>query len=198
MPELIASPPAKRLFLALPIPAPLKSTIKNIQKPWQSLDLPINWHAGRLLHLTLAFLGEQPVDRIDILTELMEKVGRQSARFRLQLEAPGAFPSFGHPQVLWMGVEPSMALIRLQRQLVQELESAGFTREIHPYHPHITIGRCPHELSRPDRQRVQAVLSKPPVVVGESGWEVDRMQLYESHYDEHGLHYTPLSGVMLP
>ena len=116
MPELIATPPAKRLFLALPIPAPLKSTIKNIQKPWHSLDLPVNFHAGRLLHLTLVFLGEQAVERIDLLTKLMEKVGKQTARFRLQLEAPGAFPSFGHPQVLWMGVEPSMALIRLQRQ----------------------------------------------------------------------------------
>ncbi|HEX5360542.1 MAG TPA: RNA 2',3'-cyclic phosphodiesterase [Fluviicoccus sp.] len=197
MPEPIITPTRKRLFMALPIPAPIKTTLTHLQKPMQSIDLPVNWQAGKLMHLTTAFLGELDEGHTEKLTDVMSQVVSSFPRFRLELENLGAFPSFGNPRVLWIGLQPSRPLIALQLQLAAALKQAGYLIEPREFHPHITLGRCPHDLERTDRQRVQALLSQRITLQGESTWEVDRMHLYESHSDEFGLHYSPLSGVML-
>ncbi|HEX5276836.1 MAG TPA: RNA 2',3'-cyclic phosphodiesterase [Fluviicoccus sp.] len=198
MPEPITSPERKRLFMAFPIPATIKSTLIHLQKPMQSTDLPIKWQTGKLMHLTTAFLGEHEVTEVEKLTEVMTQALSGFPRFMLELENLGAFPSFGNPRVLWIGVQPSAALIRLQRHLADTLGKAGYPTEPREFYPHITLGRCPHDLAAPDRRRVQGLLSQPVALQGVRTWEVDRMHLYESHSDEFGLHYSPLSGVMLP
>lgn len=189
---------SKRLFMALPIPTPIRQLLKDFQKPLQATDLPVKWQSGKLLHLTLAFLGQQPADRVQDLTTILENVSREARRFPLQLETLGAFPSFGHPQILWMGVKPSQALMRLQFSLIRELSLAGYETEPREFQPHITIGRCPHALSRPQKQAIQRMLATPCSFGDKGGWEADRMHLYESRTDEHGLHYTPLSGMLFP
>jgi 2'-5' RNA ligase len=197
MPEPMITPARKRLFMAFPIPTTIKSTLSHLQKPMQATDLPIKWQTGKLMHLTTAFLGELEATEVERLTEVMTQALSGFPRFTLELENLGAFPSFGNPRVLWIGVQPSPALIRLQRHLADALGKAGYPIEPREFYPHITLGRCPHDLERADRQRVQALLSQRITLQGESTWEVDRMHLYESHSDEFGLHYSPLSGVML-
>lgn len=197
MPDLQSPPARKRLFLALPIPTPIRITLSHIQNPLQTIDLPVKWQPGKLMHLTLAFLGEMDETHVEPLTAILHQIGQATPRFHLELEALGAFPSYGHPRILWMGVQPSRELVRVQKALTAALATAGYVSEPQDYYPHITLGRCAHDLTRESKQRLQAALSKPAAMQGESRWEVDRIHLYESRTDEFGLHYTPLSGVML-
>ena len=73
---------SKRLFMALPIPTPIRQQLKDFQKPLQAMDLPVKWQSGKLLHLTLAFLGQQPADRLQDLTTILENVSREARRYR--------------------------------------------------------------------------------------------------------------------
>lgn len=188
----------KRLFLALPIPSLVKSTLSHFQSPLQLLDLPVKWQEKKLMHLTLVFLGEHPESHVEVLTGLLEKVGKQTPRFSLTLDTPGAFPSAGFPRILWMGVEASAALTDLRARLVEALDQAGLRADHRDYHPHITLGRCPHTLTAAESGQIRELLSAPPRLSEPKAWEVDRIHLYESHSDEHGLHYTPIGGVLLP
>jgi len=192
------SPRPKRLFFALPIPSPVKSTLSHFQNPLQSLDLPMKWQEKKLMHLTLVFLGEHPESHVEALSGLLETVGKQTPRFSLTLDAPGAFPSVGFPRILWMGIEPSAALTDLRARLVQVLDQAGLRADHRDFHPHITLGRCPHTLTATENGLIRELLSAPPRLSGPTAWEVDRIHLYESHTDEFGLHYTPIASVLLP
>lgn len=190
-------PSTRRLFYGLPIPVGMRNLLGNIQKQMQVTDPPVHWQDKKLMHLTLVFLGEQPDEHLPVLTRIVEQAGQLLPPFRLALDAPGAFPSFANPRILWMGVEPSLVLMRLQQTLTAAVAAEGLRHDHGDFHPHITLGRCQHDLAGRDRDRVRNVLGLRPALSPDAGWAVDRIHLYESRRDEHGLHYSPIAGVML-
>lgn len=89
------------------------------------------------LHLTLAFLGDVPAERVG---ELARIGGRIASRpFRLAIDRTGRFRQAG---VAWAGPsEVPPALAELQATLDQSLRAAGFAIEARPFAPHVTLAR---------------------------------------------------------
>jgi 2'-5' RNA ligase len=89
------------------------------------------------LHLTLAFVGEQPAIRVDSLSRLGGLI--RARDFVLALNRIGGFPRTG---IAWLGASAVQAeLGALHTELTGVLRSRGFPIEARPYAPHLTLAR---------------------------------------------------------
>jgi RNA 2',3'-cyclic 3'-phosphodiesterase len=89
------------------------------------------------LHLTLVFIGATPRERVTSLQSLMN--GIRLPRFTLRLDQCGWWR---HNGIAWAGTravpEP---LIALQQALARGAEKLGFSLDVRPYAPHLTLAR---------------------------------------------------------
>jgi 2'-5' RNA ligase len=89
------------------------------------------------VHLTLAFLGEQPAQRVKALLKLASSLG--GTRFALTFDEIGCFRRSG---VAWLGAgAPQPDLLALQTNLALALRDDGFPLDERPYTPHLTLAR---------------------------------------------------------
>jgi 2'-5' RNA ligase len=89
------------------------------------------------IHLTLAFLGNQPAARIPALHRLAE--GVDAPAFVLSLDEIGCFPRTG---IAWLGARSVQSgLAALHLQLRAGLQGDGFPTDERPYAPHLTLAR---------------------------------------------------------
>ncbi|MGC8518160.1 MAG: RNA 2',3'-cyclic phosphodiesterase [Steroidobacteraceae bacterium] len=130
-------------------------------------------------HLTLAFLGAVPAERIADLATLAP-----AAALAADLPEPGLELSLGRladwpqPQVRCvLPIEPSPALGRLARALADSLSAAGFLPDLKPFHAHVTVAR---KVTRPSEPR------RLPVV----RWRFERFALLESRTLPSGAVYS--------
>lgn len=89
------------------------------------------------LHLTLVFIGSTPREKIPALTRLMDDT--RAAPFTLRLDQSGWWR---HNGVVWAGTRAAPpALTGLQHDLALGAEKLGFSLDVRPYVPHLTLAR---------------------------------------------------------
>ncbi|MDX6406457.1 MAG: 2,3-cyclic 3-phosphodiesterase [Blastocatellia bacterium] len=142
-----------RLFIALELPSALRSRVKgHIDHLRQAVpDARASWAREENLHLTLKFLGDTAVEKVDALSQAIQHTANQLSPFEVIIAGGGVFPSHGQPRVLWLGIEDlTNSLSTLSRSLEDECAKAGFLREPRAYHPHLTVARLrqPHGARR--------------------------------------------------
>lgn len=139
-PESLAAP--WRLFVAVPLPDPVKDLVAKIIAELEPEDWPIRWVNPDLAHITLQFIGEVPRERAELLRMALPPVVSPHERFRLRTANLGAFPNVRRPRVLWLGTYgPNHRLESLQRDVTETLRELEFPVDDKPFHPHITLGR---------------------------------------------------------
>ncbi len=159
-----------RLFFALrPDPdtrGALDRTGKWLHKHWDGRRM-----RPETLHLTLAFLGQVPVSKLDPLRSLAAAI--RAEKFGLHLDQVGCW---GHNRVGWMGAgETPPALASLVAALETALQAEGFRIDKRAFVPHITLlrkARCA------EASACRAV-----------DWPVDRFVLVESRSGDAGVNY---------
>lgn len=170
-----------RLFIAIELPDALREPLRRSLDP-----LERGWTRGRGLdpsgyHLTLAFLGEQPRQRLEAVTQAMERC--ECPAFRAHIGGWGLFPQRGGG-VLWRQVRaPELAAV--QETLTRALDRAGFALENRPFVSHITLARrveLPPELER----RISALNPQP------LRFPVEGMSLMCSRLSQQGASYQRL------
>jgi 2'-5' RNA ligase len=93
--------------------------------------------APNQIHLTLAFLGDQPAPQVETLRRLAG--GLRVRAFTLALDALGGFPRTG---ITWLGTSVSQPdLEALHFELAAALRKAGFAVDERPHAPHLTLAR---------------------------------------------------------
>ena len=97
-----------------------------------SFVLPENFH------LTLAFLGECSPEQAAAAKKAMSKTAFKP--FDILFDDLGRFRRDGS-HLWWAGVRESRELLKLQRDLSENLSGAGFSLDKKKYKPHITLGR---------------------------------------------------------
>ncbi len=138
-----------RLFVALTLPEDVRRRLAGLAN-----GLPgARWVKPENLHLTLRFLGEvdnlAAVDVDDALAKI------QCPGFDLSLNGIGHFGEGRKLRALWVGVDASAELMRLQEKIEQALIRAGLAPEPRKFKPHITLARFK---SNP-RERLQTYLA---------------------------------------
>src|SRR3954470_14653501 len=160
-----ARPPATekriRLFIAINVPAALKSKLGELQ---QEIESSVNkgavrWARPEQLHITLKFLGYVETSaRLPIDKEL-QKVCEGTGRFRLEVQGAGCFPNARSPRVIWVGIAGDLTpLLELQTRI--ELATSTWAEpEEREFKPHLTLGRA-KELRKRDVQSIGKFLQK--------------------------------------
>ena len=135
---------------------------------------------GDKVHLTLAFLGGQPAERVAALQRLAG--GIKAEPFMLALDEVGCFPGSG---ITWLGASVVQSgLSALHAQLEHALRGHGFPVEDRPYAPHLT-------LARRSKTSIRRRLAEPIV------WRVSSFALVVSDLGAGGSAYRNLAEWQL-
>ena len=167
------APGARRLFFALWPAADVRGELAARARDARA-DLPGRAIPDENLHLTLAFLGKVPLDRISGVREAASTVVGEP--FALSLERRGWFR---RAEILMLAPAATPpALMALAENLAEALQPLGFSIDFRRFRPHVTIAR------RCDRGAAGEV---SPV-----HWPVDGFALVASELDHHGARYRVL------
>ncbi len=189
----------RRLFLAVPLPDPLRHHITTLIDSLAAEGWPIRWVNPVGAHLTLHFLGETAPEHGELLRlGLSGTVGRH-ARFDLESAQLGVFPGLDRPRILWLGLTgPLQKLVNLRDDLVSPLHQLGFAIERGPFRPHITLGRvrdgAPPDLPVAIQKRlaIEAMESLSAIAL-----PVAEVVLYQSMLSSDGARYVALARFPL-
>ncbi len=189
-----------RSFIALNIPVELHETIGRIQDRLRYFPgaSAIRWTRTKHLHITLHFLGDIDAAQVPVLIEAAREICAQEPALNLTLTGAGCFPSYEKPSVVWLGVAGDTdRLVEIRRRF---LERAGPTLgefEIHPFVPHLTLGRVKNGCYKTARifgTALKSVESKIGVV---GKWQARCIQFMRSELTTAGSVYTELGRIEL-
>ena len=173
-----------RLFAAVIPPAPVSDALEVFVEPRRYADPELRWTRRDNWHLTLAFFGDVPDNRLDPLVEALDAVRGQP--FRVVLDGAGAFPDPTAGRVLfWAVTDGASALSALSRRVRTAAERVGVPSDNAKHRPHLTLARRrrPAELTR----WLHVVDSFPPRY-----FEVGSFVLVQSELRPSGANYRVL------
>jgi len=176
-----------RLFIAVNFSEEIKTRLLELQKQLRSQALRGSFTRTENFHLTLAFLGETPEEKLPSLYRIMEEV--QSPPFDISFNRTGCF-THRQKELWWVSIDkdcPGLPLLQgIHRQLTGSLEKQGFPVDKRPFNPHITIGR---EIKR----QQPIVLECQPIKV-----KVNHISLVKSEHSVGVRVYSELNTVFFP
>jgi 2'-5' RNA ligase len=187
-----------RLFLALAITSEIKTEIAKTQADLRHnlSDAKIRWSGSEQWHLTLRFLGNVDVSRLDLLKQKITSVCRTSNSLLLHAEGIGVFPPKRPPRVIWVGVRDVDGQLK---KLQAELQAATneFTSEPpeETFTAHVTLGRV-KTISRAEAEFLSSRL--PQLRERHFGeWTAKTVDLMRSELGSEGARHTVLVAIPL-
>jgi 2'-5' RNA ligase len=122
-----------RLFYALWPDDATRAALARIQGAMHGRRTPF-----QNLHMTLAFLGQQPSERLPLLQQLLADLPK--TEIPLVMDRIGYFP---RNRIAWIGMHAvPVALTALQRSLMQDLERHEIRlKPESSFKPHVTLAR---------------------------------------------------------
>lgn len=141
-----------RVFVAITLPERVQDALGDVQDalPFGRAVAPDN------LHLTLAFLGEQPAALVADLHDRL--VDLKAAPFEMQIDAIEVMGGRA-PAVLVATVKPDPALRDLQRRVRTAAHLAGLTLGRARFRPHVTLARFARRIAPDDIDRLRRFLT---------------------------------------
>lgn len=176
-----------RLFLAFALPEVVKADLMELQARGRRAGWQGSWPVPETMHLTLAFLGEQPPGALPALQRVAARSAAGVAPMVLQTGLLGGFPSGSAARVAWLGVEPRAGLLALATGLRRGLTALGVRLDPRPFQPHLTFGRLrsPADLA--------ALGQAPPSV----SFSAEALDLVESRLDSGGARHRVIEAFPL-
>jgi 2'-5' RNA ligase len=184
-------PGTLRLFVAIPLPDEVRAAMRRRLARLRSLLPQARWIDPEQTHLTLAFFGHHPPERLDALGGALGDVFARYPPLPLRLYGGGTFPPGRPARVAWVGAKGPPELLPLQRDVA---DAAAGVLEWEPekrlFHPHVTLTRC-----NPAWQR-QLVERFHSEVAGAWGEEFVASEgvLYRSRLSPRGAQHEPLAS----
>lgn len=131
-----------RFFIALEIPIENRLQFQAIQAKLHTLIPQVKLTDFDKIHLTLAFLGEQPDELKDKLTQIIRQAAEDVPTFEVTPAYIDGFPNIHNPQVLWVGVKEDIDKVLLIRERVKDgLANLNLPVDERRFIPHITIAK---------------------------------------------------------
>lgn len=129
-----------RLFVGIPLPQDVLEGLRPLLEDWRNNVGGVRYVEPENLHITLKFIGEVDVRRVERIAALLDAVA--FTPFTVRLEGMGAFPSVEHPRVVWVGIRDGFdRIVEISAEVDRLLSAEGVPRESRAFHPHVTIGR---------------------------------------------------------
>jgi 2'-5' RNA ligase len=187
-----------RLFIAIPIPEPVRDEIIRVQQELQPLvpRAVARWARSNQFHLTLRFLGAVPADGVEDLKKSVGAVCQNARPLSLRAEGVGFFPNPRSPRVIWMGINDRAGqLADLQRQI--ETAVGPFSPEPgeRNFTGHVTLGRLKNPKPADIRDLAARAQSLEKRLFGE--WTAYEIEIIRSELSPAGARHTSLAAFRL-
>lgn len=141
-----------RAFVAIDLPDPVRERIALLQAA-----LPVGQPVkAENLHLTLAFLGEQPEAQIEEAHHGLQHIGQPA--FGLKLSGLDTFGG-ETPKILFVGAVKSEPLDHLRKLVRSAVHGAGMRLSRERFRPHVTLARFARGMTPYDVERLRRFLS---------------------------------------
>jgi len=182
-----------RLFVAVPFPAEVKNELGKLIDDWRRERDKVGWVKKENLHLTLKFLGETPVEKLETLKSNLSSGLNGQTAFSISLAEAGGFPNLNRARVIWVGVsEGKEKLAELAQKVEEATVPLGYPSENRDFSAHLTMGRVK------DFRLSEGLLAKVRACTFEvKGIIVSEAVLYQSELAPGGSVYTPLARFEL-
>ncbi len=177
-----------RLFVAIEIPAEIKSQYAEAQEAIRSSRARLSLVHPDDMHITLKFIGEVEGSRLPGITAVLTAI--TGSPFILDLGSI-TLNSPRSPRVIWSDLHDPGACRNLATMVEQALVPLGIPAEGRTFKPHITIARI-KQFHHSIFEEVAAISS-----TCSGSFSVDRFVLKKSELTPHGPIYTDLLEVTL-
>ncbi|MEN8253854.1 MAG: RNA 2',3'-cyclic phosphodiesterase [Verrucomicrobiota bacterium] len=182
-----------RAFIAVDIGGEIREKLDGLQRKLKKTHANIRWVKPQNIHLTLAFLGDIPLEKIQPLKTALDENIHGMEPFELEAVGTGYFGRPNRPRVIWAGIVDCPPLMELQRRTVDVLQTAEIEFDDKPLSPHLTLGR----VKTPNH--TDSLLAKLEKYKDEplGKARIDAAQLIQSELNPHGAEYTVLHHTPL-
>jgi RNA 2',3'-cyclic 3'-phosphodiesterase len=195
-----------RIFIGIDLDPEVRTRIERFIEGVEGFAPDARWARPESLHITLKFIGEQPPERVEAITERLRRV--ESSAFEIRAAGHGFFPTAKAPRAFWIGIHAGPQLAELAESIDTATTELGIPREDRPYSPHLTLARAgagrrsgSPKWRKGDGPNVTfAVIEKRLAAIGEL--DFGRMTarefiLYQSQLSPAGSKYTKLQRFAL-
>jgi len=190
-----------RIFIGIDLDPEVRTRIERFIEGVEGFAPDARWARPESLHITLKFIGGQPPERVEAITERLR--GVESSAFEIRAAGHGLFPTAKAPRVFWIGIHAGPQLAELAESIDMATAELGIPREDRPYSPHLTLARAGAgrrlgsvKGRKGDRPKAPfAVLEERLATMGELNFGAMTAQefiLYQSHLSPEGSKYTKL------
>lgn len=181
-------PATVRVFIALAPPDDAKEELAQGLRPAYDTHPDMRWNRIEDWHITLAFLGELPVETVALLRPPLADLAAKHQPLCLALRGGGHFDD----RVLWSGIDGDLdELHRLAADVRTAVRSCGVAFEDRPLRPHLTLARA----RRGDRSSAADIAERLAGFTGRR-WPTERLHLVASN-DGRGrgpIHYRDIAA----
>ena len=130
-----------RAFVAVDIGDGIRGKLNELQRKLRKTSANVRWVKPQNIHLTLAFLGDVPVQKLPPLKTALDENIHGLEPFELEAAGTGYFGRPNRPRALWAGIVDCPPLMELHRKTVGALQTAEIEFDDKPFSPHLTLGR---------------------------------------------------------
>jgi len=188
-------PDFMRFFIALEIPENSRQEICDIQAEVEKLIPEAKITGSNKLHLTIAFIGDQPDRLKDNLIQMLREAAKGIPPFQVTPGYIDGFPHLHTANTLWIGVKDDIDKLYLLRHRIKDgLKDLQLLADQRRFVPHIAIAKLGNDfqLSESVEIRLEELMNR-----SFSPIEVSSVKLFESIPDQ-GLHtHNTLAEIWL-
>ena len=195
-----------RIFIGIDLDPEVRTRIERFIEGVEGFAPDARWARPESLHITLKFIGEQPPERVEAITERLRRV--EGTAFAIRCAGYGFFPTAKAPRVFWIGIHAGPQLAELAESIDTATTELGIPREDRPYSPHLTLARAgagrrsgsPKWRKGDGPNATFALLEKRLAAIGELDFgkmTAREFILYQSQLSPAGSKYTKLERFAL-
>src|ERR1039457_7307086 len=195
-----------RIFIGIDLDPEVRARIARFVEGVQGFAPDARWARPESLHITLKFIGEQPPERVEAISERLRRV--EGSELEIRSGGYGFFPTAKAPRVFWIGIHAGPQLAELAGSIDVATAELGIPREDRPFSPHLTLARAgagrssgsPKWRKGDAPNATFAVLEKRLAAMGELDFGTMTARefiLYQSQLSPKGSQYTKLRRFSL-
>lgn len=174
-----------RFFIALEIPKGNLAEFQSIQSNLHTLIPQARLTDLNKIHLTLAFLGEQPEELKGDLIKVITDATQGIPAFQVTPAYLDGFPEVHHLQILWVGIKGDIDKIHIIRERIKDgLETLRLPVDERRFVPHISVAKLNNTFTVGNglEKNFEKIMSAPFASI-----RISSIKLFESA-PENGLH----------
>lgn len=142
-----------RYFIALEIPDTCRTQLQTVQNELREIIPQARVTDNGKLHLTIAFIGEQPDSLKSSLIEVIQKAVEGIPPFEITPAYLDGFPHLHNAHVFWVGVKGDIDKLMILRERIKDgLTKLGLDTDERRYLPHIAIAKINGDFQMHDGQ----------------------------------------------